>query len=523
MDESFKGVKEIHDTYKEILNVLRSRGSDLWILQAKFLLSYDQFVLYTEYVTPTLKADVLLIRDLLKNAELFHRLSKQCWIDFILQCYRVFVMDSCFFDCVCVNNQNRYIVNVLIDWFNAQIVLQHNTLKEKDEPLKKITNLNTDLIDSTAFASAMLTYCPFLSHHFKFFMALKEDDNRESGLINNACLVIEAMNLLRLYFPLASTDLLKPNFLQMLFLSIHLYVVLPMFKPRQVVHFNPPLLRSSTRHIVVSPATQESLIFTHVLLNNNRNSFTIEKAPTVENGKKMFLSVKYTANFTDEEDCVLLLHGYNKTRIFDTYIVFLLKGCIGALNPIKKCRVTGPLYRPNKVEVLVSSPLAVTTTFRVSITDKEPTIPVKFENSQKPLFYVQRLNLIEKEVTLTPPPKECSGHDTIQQKIYLQIVCLSTQVGNTWLWFRSEVGEFYIRVTTQPRWDIAMETLQAKLEHWPVDPCSCGESCECYRTTVLTIPHRNELMVKALRYAMLEHASDAMMIVFDQLIGKFCH
>ncbi|KAJ8726396.1 hypothetical protein PYW07_001094 [Mythimna separata] len=51
-----------------------------------------------------------------------------------------------------------------------------------------------------------------------------------------------------------------------------------------------------------------------------------------------------------------------------------------------------------------------------------------------------------------------------------------------------------------------------------MDPCSCGESCECYRTTVLMIPHQNELMVKALRYALLEHASSTMMEIFDRLI-----
>uniref|UniRef100_A0A2A4K5D6 Uncharacterized protein n=1 Tax=Heliothis virescens TaxID=7102 RepID=A0A2A4K5D6_HELVI len=91
-------------------------------------------------------------------------------------------------------------------------------------------------------------------------------------------------------------------------------------------------------------------------------------------------------------------------------------------------------------------------------------------------------------------------------------------LSNSWIWFKSDIGQFFVRVTTQPRWDIPIDSLQAKVQSWPMDPCSCGEACECYRTTVLLIPHRNELMVKALRYALLEHASQAMMTIFDQLI-----
>lgn len=517
VDESFKCVKEIHDTYKEILSLLKSRGSDLWILQAKFLLSYDQFVIYSEFVTPKCNADILLTQELLGDVNLFNRLSKQSWIDIILQSYKVFVMDSCFFDCVCVSNQSRDIVRVLVDWFNSHI--QHSKLSAKNVTVKEISNITTDLSDGVAIASVILTYCPFLSDQFVMLSNI-ESENREAGIINNACLIIEAMNLLRLYFPLTSTDFLEPNFLQMLFLSIHLYVVLPMFKPRDVIKFSPPLLRSSTRNVGVYPATQESLTFNFVLLNNIKNNFTVEKVPSAEIGKKMFLSIKFVANFVDEESCVLLVHGYNKTRIFDTYMIFLLEGGVGALYPTKKCKVTGPLYRQLKVDISVPSPFNVPAKFSVHITDCEPIIPVEFKNISKPKFYVRRLNLIDKEVVINPSPKDNAQEPTADHKMFLQLMCLSTTVGTSWIWFRSEIGEFFIRVTTQPRWDMAVDTLQARVETWPMIPCSCGEACECYRTTVLSIPHRNDLMVKALRYSLLEFASEIMMQIFERLIGE---
>lgn len=497
---------------------MKSRGSDLWVMQAKFLLSYEQFVIYSENVTPKCNADIILTRELLADVNLFNRLTKQSWIDFILQSYKVFVMDSCFFDCICVSSENRDIVKILIDWYNEHILIQHKKLREKSKPVKVMTNITTDLTDGIALASIIMSYCPFLADQFIMFSEITED-TKESAIINNACLIIEAMNQLRLYFPLSSKNFLQPNFLQMLFLSIHLYVALPMFKPKDIIKFNPPLLRSSTRQVAICPASQESLIFSYMLLNNNSNNFAVEKAPSGENGKKMFLSVKYIANFVNQQSCILLVHGYNKTRIFDTYIVFLLQGQIGVLNPVRKCKVTGPLYRPNKVDILVSSPFAVAGQFSLYLTDIEPSIPVDFEEITKPRFYLQRLSLLEKEMNLSALPKE-SGQETQDHKVYLQIICLSTQVGNTWIWFRSDIGEFFIRVTSQPRWDLAIDTLQATVQTWPMDPCSCGESCECYRTTVLMIPHRNELMIKSLRYALLEHASEVMMIVFDQLIGE---
>ncbi|XP_047042385.1 uncharacterized protein LOC124646308 [Helicoverpa zea] len=515
VDESFKFVKEIHDTYREVINLLKSRGANLWVLQAKYLLSYEQFVTYSENVAPKCNADIVLTQQLTSDVELFKRLNKQSWLDFILQSYKVFVMDSCFFECVCVSTQPRDIIKVLIDWFNEQILIQHHKLIKKKKPVKLITNITTDLSDGIAIASALTNYCPFLMEHFSLFCEV-QDKSIEGDIINNACLIIEAMNLLKLYFPLSTKDFFQPNYLQMLFLSIHLYVVLPMFKTKDTIKFQPPLLRSSSRLIAICPTSQESLIFSFMILNNHRNNFVVEKAPSQDNGKKMFLSVKYTANFVSEESCILLVHGYNKTRIFDTYIVFMLRGHVGVLNPVRKCKVTGPLYRPNRVDILLSSPFLTTAIFQIQITDAEPSIPVYFEETPKSRFYLRRLNLIDKEITLNGAPKE--QQEITDHKLYLQMICLSTQVGNSWIWFTSDIGQFFVRVTTQPRWDIPIDSLQAKVQSWPMDPCSCGEACECYRTTVLLIPHRNELMVKAMRYALLEHASGAMMQIFDQLI-----
>ncbi|XP_045521413.1 uncharacterized protein LOC123712396 isoform X1 [Pieris brassicae] len=516
VDETYKTVKEIHDTYREVIGLLRSRGANLWVLQAKFLLSHEQFLIYSDNVTPKGNADIILNEELKSDINLFNRINKQSWIDFILQSYKVFVMDSCFFDCVCVSGQPRDVVKVLIDWYNENILYQHGILRDKQKPIKTITNITTDLSDGIAIISSILTFCPFTANHFSFYCEI-DNTETEGCITNNACLIIEALNMLRLYFPLSSKDFLQPNFLLMLFLSIHLYVTLPMFKPKNTVNFYPPLLRSSTRQVAISPTSQESLIFNHVILQNTKNNFMVEKITSPDNGKKMFLSVKYNANFVEKETAILLVHGYNKTRIFDTYLVFVLHGYIGSLNPVRKCKVTGPLYRPNRVDVLVSSPFSVTANFNLFLTDIEPTIPVEFPDDIKPRFYLRRLNLIDKEVSLTALPKE-SGQDVQEHKLFLQIICLSTQMGNSWIWFRSDIGEFFIKVTTQARWDLAIDTLQAKVKTWPMDPCSCGESCECYRTTVLTIPHRNELMLKSLRYALLEHSSDTMMQVFDQLI-----
>lgn len=519
IDDSFKSVKEIHDTYREIIYFLKSRGANLWVLQAKFLLSYSQFVILTENFTPKCNSDIILLKELLADVNLFNRLNKQSWIDFILQSYKVFVMDSCFFECVCVSSQPRDIIKVLLDWYNEHILMQHQKLRGTDKPVKVVTNLMMDMSDGIAIISAFLNHCPFLKDHFSLFCEVDEND-REAGVINNGCLIIETMNMLRFYFPLNSTDLMKPNFLQMLFLSIYLYVTLPMFKSKDVVKFNPPLLRTSTRQLAISPVSQETLLFNYIILNNKKNSFAVEKSPSGDNGKKMFIIVKYTANFVSEETSILLVHGYNKTRIFDTYIVFELVGRIGALNPLRKCKVTGPLYRPNRVDILVTSPFPATALFYVYLTDNEPTIPVEFEEHDKNRFYVRRLNLIDREIVLNGPPKESSILTEVQEhKLYMQMICLSTQIGNSWIWFRSEVGEFFMRIMTQPRWDLAVDTLQAKVQNWPMEPCSCGEDCECYRTTVLMIPHRNDLMLKSLRYALLEHASEVMMQIYDQLIG----
>lgn len=284
VDESFKYVKETHDSYKEIIKLLQSRGANLWVLRAKFLLSYEQFVTYNENVTPKCNADIILMQELLADRDLFDRLNKQSWVDFILQSYKVFIMDSCFL-IVCLSSLPRDIVKVIIEWYNELVKLQHKSLRGKNKSVKTISNITTDLSDGIAVISAILNYCPFMKDYFNIFCELNKDDDI-GGIINNACLIIEALNQLRFYFPITSKDFIQPNFLQMLFLSVHLYVALPMFKPKGNIKFNPPLLRSSTRQVAISPSTQESLLFNLIILNNNKNNFIVEKAPSGDNGKK---------------------------------------------------------------------------------------------------------------------------------------------------------------------------------------------------------------------------------------------
>lgn len=515
-DEALRCVVEIHETYKQIIHLLKARGTNLLMLQARFLLPYDQFMQYSAINPSKTHPDANFVHKLISNPQLYDRLSKQTWFDFILQCYKVFVVDSCFFDCVCVTSEPRNIINIILQWYNERILLQHKYLRE-NKPVKQVTNLTTDLSDGIAITSVFVNHCSFMISHFSQFCEI-DISNPEQSIVNNACLILEAMSQLKIFFPLSTKDFLQPNFLHMLFLSIHLIVTLPMYEPKETIEFLPPLLKSSTRLLTISPLSQESLSFNFQILNNPKSNFSVEKAtpPPEGNDKKNYLNVKFTARFVYKEKAILLIHGYNKTRLFDTYIIFKLVGYISCLNPIRKYKISGLMYRPNKADILVCSPFTVNAVYELHITDIEPTIPVKIPNDSKKEFYVRRLNLIEKYITLVGDVKE--NQDVLESKLYLHMTCLSSQPASHWIWFLSEIGQFFMRVTTQPRWDMAVDSFTIKVR--PIDPCSCGEACECYRTTVVTLPHRNDLMLKALRFALSEHASDLMLNIYDELIGK---
>lgn len=515
-DEALRCVVEIHDTYKQIIRLLKGRGTNLFMLQARFLLSYDQFVQYSANHPSKTHSEAQFIHDLISDPQMFDRLGKQTWFDFILQCYKVFVLDSCFFDCVCVASQPRNIIDVILKWYNERILIQHKFLRP-NKPVKYVTNLTTDLSDGIAIISVFISHCPFLIPHFSQYYEI-DPSNPEDGIVNNACLILDAMSQIKFFFPLSTKDFFNPNFLHMLFLSVHLNVTLPMYEPKETIEFLPPLLKSSTRQLTISPLGQESLSFNYQILNNTKNNFSVEKAapPPEGNEKKNYLYIKFTARFVHKERAILLIHGYNKTRLFDTYMIFHLVGYISCLNPVHKYKISGSMYRPNKTDILVCSPFTVSGVFELHLTDIEPTIPVTIPNDSSKEFYVRRLNLVEKYTTLVGFVKE--NQDVLESKVYLIITCLSSQPANHWIWFLSDVGQFFMRVTTQPRWDMAVDSLTIKLK--PTDPCSCGESCECYRTAIVTIPHRNDLMLKALRFALSEHASDLMLAIYDELIGK---
>lgn len=515
-EEPFKTVSEIYGTYKEIVKLLRCRGvGQGWGLDPKYLLSYRQYTIYTKNVALKNTADVQLLEKLLASRELYCRLNKQTWLDFILQTYKVFVIENCFWACACSNHSihtKRDIIPILIEWYNTVIIASHGRLRN-DQPFKKVTNLTTDLRDGIAIVSAILCFCPFFKEHFSPFCEIENEDDAESVIINNACLITEALLQIKINFPLIAKDFLHPNYMQMLFLSIHLYITLPMFKPKETIYFNPPLLQRSCRNLTLS--NHESILSHFLILNNSQNCFSVEKTLDCEGNKKICITVKYKAYFIKVSKAILIVQGYNRSRIFDTFIVFLLQGEVSSLLPYKKCKVFGSMYQQTRVDVLIPSPFPVSANFSLSITDREPTLPVDFE-AQPSGFFVQRLHLIESQISL----KAFSIVSSVEvDKVRMHLICLSAQIGNAWVWLRSEIGEFFIKVTTQPRWDLAHDTLHIGYD-WPTDPCGCGEECECYRTTVVRIPHKLEAKQKALRQAFARSASHQVLEIYDRLISK---
>lgn len=519
MDEVFKHVLEVYDSYEDVIKLLKARGCHLWIIQARFLLNFEQFSVYCNNVTSKTNADILLTRELLDDPDSYYRLSKLAWMEFVIQCYRAFVLNCCFLDCACPKTKNRDVVKVLIEWYNKHIGEQHFYFRGQNKSIKTIANLTTDMSDGIAIISVLLHYCPFMRKHFKCFAEVEGSNEVEGCIINNTCLIDDALKHIRILFPLTYSDFLEPSFVPMLFLSIHLYIVLPMFYPRDIIRFKPPLLRSSARLVTVYPSIQESLMCSLLLLNNKKNNFMAEKAHFGDYSKKVFVKVKYTANFVDGDNAILLVQGTNKSRLFDAYVLFLLEGQTGALYPLKKCKATGQIYRQNKVEIGVMSPFCITATFDVTITEKEPHVPVDFGNDTKRRFFLRCLNLTERRVTLNAAQKGLTDEEN-EHRLLLQMVCLSSCPAVSYIWFRSEVGEFYIKVVATARCDIALDTLRASVRTWPLEPCNCGEDCKCYRSTVVMIPHRNELMIRAMRCALFEYATPDMVAVFDRHIRK---
>lgn len=512
---------EIYETYNEIINLLKCRGADIWFLEAQYLLSYDQFYIYCKNVPEKNKGDLYYRQSILTDIQLFKRLNKQCWVDFILQTYKVFIFDNIAIENISFNTQNQDILSVIIEWFNRQINMHWYKLLKKEETkcIKIIKNITTDLRDGIAFVAVLLNHCPFLAEQFKLFIEI-DNKNENECIIHNTCLIIEAMNIIKLNFPLASTDLLVPNFIQILFILIHFYMLLPIMKPKEELEFHTTLSNNFTRELSISSSSHESLLYNHILLYNVNNVFTVEKATSNDNIKKVILNIKYQAYFRRDTNSVLLVQGSNKARIFDVYIVYYLKGYVDFLTPHKKLKIGCPLYRPNKYETLISSPYNEDAVYKLYILDYEPTTQTKFEESLEPKFFVRRLNLVESTIRIPAQIKENSVPDDEQQRLSLNITCMSTRIGNSWIWFSSNIGEFFIKVTTQPYLGQTLETLQTNVISWPLQPCNCDEICECYRTTVVMIPCKNDHLVNCLRFALFQNASEIMLNIFDQLIGE---
>ncbi|NXH40570.1 CFA47 protein, partial [Dicaeum eximium] len=217
---------QLHWQHSELLSFLKSKGAYLPHVMPEFLLSPEDYVLWTE-VNTGLRRGSMRSSGKLSGKSIFvldHRtfetMSKRAWTDVLLQMYKVFVlprvssrmihdpssleslknMPGIKSEPLCSNIYSRYERTILI-WLNKHYEKNRKIMWKDSQrggipPMRWIVNFDQDLIDGLVLAAQVAAYCPYLipTHFIKMYT----DPKTNEEFLHNSLILVKALHAISL-------------------------------------------------------------------------------------------------------------------------------------------------------------------------------------------------------------------------------------------------------------------------------------------------------------------------------------
>ncbi|NXD19100.1 CFA47 protein, partial [Spelaeornis formosus] len=218
---------QLHWQHCELLSFLKSQGAYLSHVMPEFLLSPEDYELWTEVNTGLRRgnmrsSDKLSGRSIfILESRAFETMSKRAWTDVLLQIYKVFVLprisslvvpDPLSLESLqnlpgikteplCSNIYSRYERTILI-WLN-KLYEKNRKIVWKDSqrggipPMRWILNFDQDLLDGLVLAAQMAAYCPYLipTHFIKMYT----NPRTHEQFLHNSLILVKALHAINLH------------------------------------------------------------------------------------------------------------------------------------------------------------------------------------------------------------------------------------------------------------------------------------------------------------------------------------
>nr|CAD7576743.1 unnamed protein product [Timema californicum] len=430
--ENLARVEYVHSMYEHLISFLTVQGACVVHLP-ELLLNYEDYTCYVEQIQPFLKTtatkgklDVMsegvekaapaqMARILEKEA--FGMISKQAWMDVILQIHKTLVLakvtrasmkdssrwkpalgtttpvQSTVSSVVTLTSSadvqppthstttdhldsNVYSQpeRILLTWLSSHFKTQRERLWEDALPPRDVANFDRDLHDGLVLAAVTTVFCPYLTS--VYFHDLYLDPQTPEQKYHNAVRLTDAWHSVVLGFTVKPEDIVRPCAVKLLMLTAYLYNALPSMYPKETILFSGHLTHEVTREIQLINPNGCKVGFTVRFIGDPQGMFSLAKPRQVihvQGRNKGLVFIKYRTRRIAKVTATLVLCGSTLAPHFARNICFSLEGNSTELAVSASFNLEVPLYAPTDITLPVSPPYTGSAEYEVHVAENEPS------------------------------------------------------------------------------------------------------------------------------------------------------
>lgn len=515
----------IYDLYSKALDFLRDQGASLiWVIPQYMM----PFYMYTFYLDVSPEEDMALrIADILD----FQRLSKQCWLDVLLQTYKILVYPRLIRTMKIIHDDEASLSSndsqgfperriyrhsikdldltghlfsvtevLLLNWLRFHYDAVRRTYWEDNNFLddRDLIYFGENMEDGYIYAAITLAYCPYLEGHYKkLFPAAATPEE----VLHNNIIVMQGWDILNFSIGVTVMDIAKPHALRTLTTIAYLYEVLPDMSPSETLEFVVGLSKVETKLFTIRNNNDFVVGYQAILYGNDDGCFQLRKRSFVIQPKgRCKVHITYHAKFLKRSRCTLILSGEFRGYHYARNKVITLLG-----EPDPKFTVAAfsfeiEMSKVFEKKLVVDSPYRESAEYKLQFMPEACTVLEELEEKREYIrlpFNISRCRPMETSVQI----------DNKVGEIKVVLLALALTDVLTWIYFRNPtVGDFAIKVMTKARLPMTYEILHVNLpkEEVCVGRAKSREVVKVY----LEIPFQNRVLWNVLAEMLLKLSND---------------
>lgn len=492
-------MEHLYIIYSQAKELLIGHGALLAYLQPEYLMPYADYMIFIKKSCNTFQTNTSNTEKLTEDQ--FNQMTKQVWLDLLLQTYKIFVHQRPIPDADIeyeISSKFCIRLQIIFSWLETLHKKVMNSLWASRDYCKflkpvRLNVITTDFKDSFVLAAVTYNYCPYLKEYFTCFHF---DDTIEL-LYYNATKLITAWKMLNITFDIKANDIIEPNIIQMTMLLNYLHEFLPRLEINETLELSSNLAEQAEREMVIENLELYTIKYTIKFFKDTYNCFSVSDYEIViPPHQTMRVTVIYYAKKMETQRAYMYICGESPKYHYAKSKVICLIGVPDLSNHFGELTIKIPIYKRADFHLQVISPYKQECVYKMYFSYKLPTSETANTNvwlNLKPAMYPERINLLDPEL---------KADQKGVAKLHFYTLAFTPFLRSYTIYFKNEtVGDFCYKLVTIVKKNTNLESLYVNIsEAFTLHRCICQKENikeECPKLLKIMIPSRNKFLFES--------------------------